>query len=250
MFVTMVMAALASTCLQRARPDPGRPADPPRTCSARSRSTTSSSSTSSPRSSSPRCLFSPCAAARRSGLRHDGRPRQGAPLQHDGRTHHFCSEHCRATFAADGSGREQAHDGGHARRPRSRRAARPGVAGARSGRRSGRRSIEAPAMIAAGAQATSAAKTKYDAGDAVDDRGQDVLQRVRAAAGPAGSATPRKPMQEDPLGGAEVAAVDAGRVDAERRPAARPRARWLIWRSAEHPVQPRLQDDQHAGRWR
>ena len=35
-------------------------------------------------------------------------------LEHDGRTYFFCSEHCRATFAAGGSGREQAHDGGHA----------------------------------------------------------------------------------------------------------------------------------------
>jgi uncharacterized protein len=35
-------------------------------------------------------------------------------LEHDGRTYFFCSEHCRATFAARASGREQAHDGGHA----------------------------------------------------------------------------------------------------------------------------------------
>jgi uncharacterized membrane protein YraQ (UPF0718 family)/YHS domain-containing protein len=35
-------------------------------------------------------------------------------LEHDGRTHFFCSEHCRAAFAAKASGREQAHDGGHA----------------------------------------------------------------------------------------------------------------------------------------
>jgi uncharacterized protein len=35
-------------------------------------------------------------------------------LEHDGRTHFFCSEHCRATFAARVSGREQADDGGHA----------------------------------------------------------------------------------------------------------------------------------------
>ena len=34
-------------------------------------------------------------------------------LEHDGHTHYFCSEHCRATFAARVSGREQAHDGGH-----------------------------------------------------------------------------------------------------------------------------------------
>jgi YHS domain-containing protein len=34
-------------------------------------------------------------------------------LERDGRTHFFCSEHCRATFAARASGREQAHDGGH-----------------------------------------------------------------------------------------------------------------------------------------
>jgi uncharacterized protein len=35
-------------------------------------------------------------------------------LEHDGHTYFFCSEHCRAAFAAGGSGREQAHDGGHA----------------------------------------------------------------------------------------------------------------------------------------
>jgi YHS domain-containing protein len=35
-------------------------------------------------------------------------------LEHDGRTHFFCSEHCRAAFAARASGREQADDGGHA----------------------------------------------------------------------------------------------------------------------------------------
>jgi YHS domain-containing protein len=34
-------------------------------------------------------------------------------LEHDGRTHFFCSEHCRATFIARESGREQADDGGH-----------------------------------------------------------------------------------------------------------------------------------------
>jgi uncharacterized protein len=34
-------------------------------------------------------------------------------LDRDGRTHFFCSEDCRAAFAA-GSGREQAHDGAHA----------------------------------------------------------------------------------------------------------------------------------------
>jgi YHS domain-containing protein len=34
-------------------------------------------------------------------------------LERDGRTHFFCSEDCRAAFAA-GSGREQAHDGAHA----------------------------------------------------------------------------------------------------------------------------------------
>jgi YHS domain-containing protein len=35
-------------------------------------------------------------------------------LEHDGHTHFFCSEHCRATFASRASGREQPHDGGHA----------------------------------------------------------------------------------------------------------------------------------------
>jgi uncharacterized membrane protein YraQ (UPF0718 family)/YHS domain-containing protein len=35
-------------------------------------------------------------------------------LEHDGHTHFFCSEHCRATFAAGASGGEQAHDGEHA----------------------------------------------------------------------------------------------------------------------------------------
>jgi uncharacterized protein len=34
-------------------------------------------------------------------------------LEHDGRTHFFCSEHCRETFVAGASGREQADDGGH-----------------------------------------------------------------------------------------------------------------------------------------
>ena len=37
-----------------------------------------------------------------------------ATLEHDGRTHFFCSEHCRATFAARASGREQPHDGSQA----------------------------------------------------------------------------------------------------------------------------------------
>jgi uncharacterized membrane protein YraQ (UPF0718 family)/YHS domain-containing protein len=35
-------------------------------------------------------------------------------LEHAGHTHFFCSEHCRATFAARDSGRDQPHDGGHA----------------------------------------------------------------------------------------------------------------------------------------
>jgi uncharacterized protein len=35
-------------------------------------------------------------------------------LEHGGRTQFFCSEHCRATFVARASGREQADDGGHA----------------------------------------------------------------------------------------------------------------------------------------
>jgi len=35
-------------------------------------------------------------------------------LDHDGHTHFFCSEHCRSTFVARASGREQANDGGHA----------------------------------------------------------------------------------------------------------------------------------------
>jgi uncharacterized membrane protein YraQ (UPF0718 family)/YHS domain-containing protein len=35
-------------------------------------------------------------------------------LEHDGRTHFFCSEHCRAAFAARASGREEANDGGQA----------------------------------------------------------------------------------------------------------------------------------------
>ena len=35
-------------------------------------------------------------------------------LEHDGHTHFFCSEHCRATFAAGASGREEAHDGANA----------------------------------------------------------------------------------------------------------------------------------------
>jgi YHS domain-containing protein len=35
-------------------------------------------------------------------------------LERDGHTHFFCSEHCRSTFAAGASAREQTHDGGHA----------------------------------------------------------------------------------------------------------------------------------------
>src|SRR3954471_9092554 len=35
-------------------------------------------------------------------------------LDHDGHMHFFCSEHCRSTFVARASGREQANDGGHA----------------------------------------------------------------------------------------------------------------------------------------
>jgi uncharacterized protein len=35
-------------------------------------------------------------------------------LELDGRTYYFCSEHCRAAFAATASGREQAHDGADA----------------------------------------------------------------------------------------------------------------------------------------
>jgi uncharacterized protein len=35
-------------------------------------------------------------------------------LEHDGRTHFFCSEDCRAAFAARASGGEEVHDGGHA----------------------------------------------------------------------------------------------------------------------------------------
>jgi YHS domain-containing protein len=35
-------------------------------------------------------------------------------LERDGHTYFFCSEHCRAAFAAGGSADEQAHDGGHA----------------------------------------------------------------------------------------------------------------------------------------
>jgi YHS domain-containing protein len=34
-------------------------------------------------------------------------------LEHAGRTHFFCSEHCRAAFAAGRSGDDQAHDRGH-----------------------------------------------------------------------------------------------------------------------------------------
>jgi uncharacterized protein len=36
------------------------------------------------------------------------------PLEHAGQTHFFCSEHCRATFAAGSSADEQVHDGAHA----------------------------------------------------------------------------------------------------------------------------------------
>jgi uncharacterized membrane protein YraQ (UPF0718 family)/YHS domain-containing protein len=40
--------------------------------------------------------------------------RRALRLLHGERTHYFCSEHCRAKFAAQLSGREQADDGGHA----------------------------------------------------------------------------------------------------------------------------------------
>jgi hypothetical protein len=35
-------------------------------------------------------------------------------LERDGRTYYFCSDHCRSAFAGEASGREQAHNGGHA----------------------------------------------------------------------------------------------------------------------------------------
>jgi uncharacterized membrane protein YraQ (UPF0718 family) len=36
------------------------------------------------------------------------------PLERDNHTYYFCSEHCRSAFAAAGSGREEAHNGGDA----------------------------------------------------------------------------------------------------------------------------------------
>jgi uncharacterized membrane protein YraQ (UPF0718 family)/YHS domain-containing protein len=39
--------------------------------------------------------------------------RKALRLEHGGRTHFFCSEDCRAAFAAGGSGREQPHDGAY-----------------------------------------------------------------------------------------------------------------------------------------
>ena len=67
-------------------------------------------------------------------------------------------------------------------------------------------------MIAAGAHATCAANTKYTPGDAVDQAREHVLQRVRALQVlRQRHAEDRE--QQDPLGGAEVAAVDAGQVD-------------------------------------
>ena len=71
-------------------------------------------------------------------------------------------------------------------------------------------------MIAAGAQSTCAAKMKYTPGDAVRQAREHVLQRVRALQ-VLGERHAEDPQQQDPLGGAEVAAVDARHVDRERR---------------------------------
>jgi hypothetical protein len=84
---------------------------------------------------------------------------------------------------------------------------------------------------------------EVQAGDAVDDRREHVLQRVGALEvlrqGDAEDAE-----QQDPLGRAEVAAIDAGRVDTDRcpQPALLVPADVAL---GQHPVDPRLQDDEH-----
>ena len=142
MLVTMILAALVVDLVFSALGlIPRRAPDDRATSSARSRSTTSSSLnvfatlvfvaliglTVRRGATDPVCGMSvDRATARR--------------LEHDGHTHFFCSEHCRsdvrgARVRSRAGARWRSHP-----RPRSRRAARPGVAGARSGRRSGRRS--------------------------------------------------------------------------------------------------------------
>ena len=96
-------------------------------------------------------------------------------------------------------------------------------------------------MIPAGPQATCAAKTKYKPATPLTIAVEDVLQGVRALQ-VLREHDAEKAEQEDPLGGAEVAAVDPGGVDAERRP--QPALALLADLTlGQHPVQPRLQDD-------
>ena len=71
-------------------------------------------------------------------------------------------------------------------------------------------------MIAAGPQSTCAANDEVQAGDAVDEAGEHVLERVRALQVLRQRDTEDRE-QQDPLRGAEVAAVDARQVDRERR---------------------------------
>ena len=83
------------------------------------------------------------------------------------------------------------------------------------------------------------------AGDAVDDRGEDVLQGVRALQ-VLREDDAEEADEEDPLGRPEVAAVDPRCVDAERRPQpALALAADLAL--GEQAVQARLQDDEHEG---
>ncbi len=79
----------------------------------------------------------------------------------------------------------------------------------RRGRPSTPPTTEPAPMSATTRQSTSATKTKIGAGDAVDGGGEHVLDRV-AALQRLGDADAEHAHQQHALGGAEVAAVDAG----------------------------------------
>jgi len=80
-------------------------------------------------------------------------------------------------------------------------------------------------------------------GHPVDDRGEDVLERVRALQA-LRQCDAEHAEQQDPLGRAEVAAVDARGEDADRGPdPALVLAAHLAL--GQRPVDPRLQDDEH-----
>ena len=80
---------------------------------------------------------------------------------------------------------------------------------------------------APGAHATSATRDEEHGGDAVDERGEHVLERVEPLQVLVGDRDPHQREQDDPLRRAEVAAVDAGAEDArpQQRAAVRARAR-------------------------